>query len=183
MKQNSTTTTTAPTINNWAPNAAYANRSKVLKYTSKVDLVNEVKAAQSALAEWDKESLDTSLDMMSKAEIYSEYERLIALYKSVTAAATPEKNESPAEPTAEDKVESAPAAPESAEKEDRRADAQDRLARYTAELAEKEALLAGGPFPTKEERKACVKRIASLHRKIARANRALGNGVETTNNE
>lgn len=174
MKQNSATTT-APTINNWAPNAAYANRSKVLKYTSKVDLVNEVKSAQSALAEWDKESPHTSLDMMNKAEIYSEYERLIALYKSVTAA-TPEKNESPAEPTADGKVESAPAAPKSAEKRDSRADAQDRLDRYTAELAEKEALLAGGPFPTKDDRKACVKRIASLHRKIARANRALGNG-------
>lgn len=173
MKQN--LATTAPIINNWAPKAAYANRSRVLKYTPKVDLVNEVKSAQSALSEWDKESPDTSLDMMSKAEIYSEYERLIALYKSVTAA-TPEKNESPAEPTADDKAESAPAAPKGAEKRDNRADAQDRLARYTAELKEKEALLAGGPFPTKEERKACVKRIASLHRKIARANRALGNG-------
>ena len=175
MKQNSATTTAAPIINNWAPKAAYANRSKVLKYTPKVDLVNEVKTAQSALAEWDKESPDISLDMMSKAEIYSEYERLIALYESVTAA-TPEKNESPAEPTADDKVESAPAAPKSAEKRDNRADAQGRLARYTAELAEKEALLAGGPFPTKDDRRACVKRIASLHRKIARANRALGNG-------
>lgn len=173
MKQNSATTT-APIINNWAPKAAYANRSKVLKYTPKVDLVNEVKSAQSALSEWDKESPDTSLDMMSKAEIYSEYERLIALYKSVTAA-TPEKNESPAEPTADDKVESAPAAPKSAEKRDNRADAQDRLDRYTAELKEKEALLAAGSFPTKDDRKVCVKRIASLHRKIARANRALGN--------
>ena len=172
MKQNSTI------INNWAPNAAYANRSKVLKYTQKVELVNEVKAAQSALAEWDKEPLDTSLDMMSKAEIYSEYERLIALYKSVTAA-TPEKNESPAEPTADEKAESAPAAPKSAEKaRDRMADAQSRLDRYTAELAEKEALLTADQFPTKDEKKACTKRIASLHRKIARANKALGKGGE-----
>lgn len=171
MKQNSTI------INNWAPNAAYANRSKVLKYTQKVELVNEVKAAQSALAEWDKEPLDTSLDMMSKAEIYSEYERLIALYKSVTAA-TPEKSEAPAEPTAEDKAESAPAAPESAEKRDHRADAQSRLDKYSAELAEKEALLAANQFPTKDDKKACVKRIASLHRKIARANKSLGKGGE-----
>lgn len=171
MKQNSTI------INNWAPNAAYANRSKVLKYTPKVELVNEVKAAQSALSEWDKESPDTSLDMMSKAEIYSEYERLIALYKSVTAA-TPEKSEAPAEPTPEDKVESAPAAPKNAEKRDNRADAQSRLDRYGEELAVKEEALKAGGFATKEERRAVVKRIASLHRKIARANRALGNGEE-----
>lgn len=173
MKQNS-----AIIINNWAPNATYANRNKVLKYTPKVDLVNEVKAAQSALSEWDKESPDTSLDMMSKAEIYSEYERLITLYKSVTAA-TPEKNESPAEPTADEKAESVPAAPKNAEKaRDRKADAQSRLDKYSAELAEKEALLTADQFPTKDDKKACVKRIASLRRKIARANRALGKGGE-----
>lgn len=174
MKQNSTII-----INNWAPNAAYANRSKVLKYTPKVDLVNEVKAAQSALAEWDKEPLDTSLDMMSKTEIYSEYERLIALYKSVTAA-TPEKNESPAEPTADEKAESAPAAPKNAEKaRDRKTDAQSRLDKYSEELAIKEETLKAGGFATKEERRAVTKRIASLHRKIARANRALGKGGES----
>lgn len=172
MKQNSTI------INNWAPNAAYANRSKVLKYTPKVDLVNEVKAAQSALAEWDKEPLDTSLDMMSKTEIYSEYERLIALYKSVTAA-TPDESEAPSKPTAEDKAESAPAAPKSAEKRDRKADAQSRLDKYSEELAVKEEALKAGGFATKEERRAVTKRIASLHRKIARANRALGKGGES----
>lgn len=62
-----------------------------------------------------------------------------------------------------------------------RADAQDRLDRYTAELAEKEALLKADQFPTKDARKACVKRIASLNRKIARASRALGKSINTNN--
>lgn len=163
MNQNSTI--------NWAPSAAYQNRSKVLKYMPKADLINEVKAAQSALESYDKELEATNADAMSKADLYSEYERLVTLYKSITAS--PETADAPVETRAENKVESAPDAPKSAKKRDNRTDAQDRLNRYTAELKEKEALLAADQFPTRDDRKVCVKRIASLKRKIARANRAL----------
>lgn len=157
---------------NWAPSAAYQNRSKVLKYMPKVDLVNEVKAAQSALAEWDKEPEATSADAMTKAALYSEYERLVTLYKTITTST--ETVNAPAETAADSTASSSPAAPEKAERgRDRKADARERLERYGAELAEKEAALAADEFSTKEEHKACVKRVASLKRKIARANRAL----------
>ena len=76
--------------------------------------------------------------------------------------------------TTEKKAKSAPAAEKKGESHGNRADAQDRLDRYTAELKEKEALLVAGRFPTKDDKKACLKRIASLFRKIARAKRALG---------
>lgn len=58
------------------------------------------------------------------------------------------------------------------DKKARRGDAQERLDKYTAELKEKEAIAE----PSKEVRH----RIASLKRKIARAEKALGN-VTVTN--
>ena len=58
------------------------------------------------------------------------------------------------------------------DKKARRGDAQERLDRYTAELKEKEAIAE----PSKEVKH----RIASLKRKIARAEKALGN-VTVTN--
>lgn len=59
-----------------------------------------------------------------------------------------------------------------ADKKARRGDAQERLDKYTAELKEKEAIAE----PSKEVKH----RIASLKRKIARAEKALGN-VTVTN--
>ena len=56
-------------------------------------------------------------------------------------------------------------------------DAEARLSTYSAELAEKEALLANAEEFVKlekEEQKAIRHRIASLRRKIERANKALG---------
>lgn len=58
------------------------------------------------------------------------------------------------------------------DKKARRGDAQERLDKYTAELKEKEAIA--------EPSKAVKHRIASLKRKIARAEKALGN-VTVTN--
>ena len=272
---------------NWAPQADYQDRNKVLKYINKAALVDNVKAGQAALADYygPDECPVGSPDMLSKAELFDEYQRLTALYYAVMAGergkveesapvtreTKPEKGniyelrlkmiaqslkgfvdgstvgfmheiqdilndgysvdqlldelhpyiakqfgemnvdsllealntaigddngatflknydeelkkahkerkggkKASAGTAGEKKAKSASNAPENAEKHGNRADAQDRLDRYTAELAEKEALLAADKFATKDEKKACVKRIASLYRKIARANRALG---------
>ena len=275
---------------NWVPQADYQDRNKVLKYIHKAALVDNVKAGQAALSEYDNpEDLpEGSPEMLSKAELFDEYQRLVALYNAVMAGergkhepkapveeakaekgniyelrlkmianslkgfvdgssvgfmheiqdilnegygvdqllnelrpfvaekfgekntdeliqllslaigddngATFLKNyeedikqakkdakraaKKSAGTTGERKSKSVSNAPKNGESHGNRADAQDRLDRYTAELAEKEALLTADQFPTKDDRKACVKRIASLHRKIARANRALGNMAE-----
>lgn len=271
---------------NWAPQADYQDRKKVLKYINKAALVDNVKAGQIALEAYDDPDNypSGSPDMLSKAELFDEYQRLVALYNDVMAGrkgkaekpapepkakeekgniyelrlkmianslkgfvdgssvgfmneiqdilneghsvdqlltevrpyvaeqfgerntdellvlirtavgddngatflrnyeedikeakrATKKARKESADTTTEKKSKSASNAEKKGESHGNRADAQDRLDRYTAELAEKEALLAADKFVTKDEKKACMKRIASLHRKIARANRALG---------
>ena len=274
----------------WAPQADYQDRNKVLKYINKAALVDNVKAGQAALEAYDDPGNypSGSPDMLSKAQLFDEYQRLTALYNDVMAGRKGKAEKPAPEPkakeekgniyelrlkvianslkgfvdgssvgfmteirdilndghsvdqlltevrpyvaeqfgekntdellsllkvaigddngatflknyeedirkakkarkgsagtTGEKKAKSAPAADKNAESHGNRAGAQERLDRYTAELKEKEALLTADQFPTKDDKKACVKRIASLHRKIARANRALGNGAETTTN-
>ena len=269
---------------NWAPKADYQDRNKVIKYINKAAIVNAVTEAQLALTEYDSERPDGSPDMMAKAQLFDEYQRLTALYNRVIAGEVDKVEEQEPEvevesekgniyelrlkmianslkgfvdgssvgfmdeiqdilneghsvdqlltevrpyvaeqfgekntdellsllkvaigddngatflknyeedikqakrdakraakksagTTGEKKAKSASAAEKKGESHGNRADAQDRLDRYTAELKEKEALLAADKFATKDDKKACVKRIASLNRKIARANRALG---------
>lgn len=269
---------------NWAPKADYQDRNRVLKYINKAAIVNAVTEAQLALTEYDSERPDGSPEMMAKAQLFDEYQRLSALYNRVIAGEVDKVEEQESEvevkpekgniyelrlkmianslkgfvdgssvgfmteiqdilneghsvdqlltevrpyvaeqfgekntdellsllkvaigddngatflknyeedireakkeakrarkgsvgTTGEKKAKSAPAAEKTGERHGNRADAQERLDRYTAELKEKEALLAADKFATKDDRKACVKRIASLNRKIARANRALG---------
>lgn len=269
---------------NWAPKADYQDRNKVLKYINKAAIVNAVTEAQLALSEYDSECPDGSPDMMAKAQLFDEYQRLTALYNRVIAGEVDKVEEQEPEvevesekgniyelrlkmianslkgfadgssvgfmdeiqdilnegwgvdqlltevrpyvaeqfgekntdellsllkvaigddngatflknyeedikqakrdakraakksagTTGEKKAKSASNTEKKGESHGNRADAQDRLDRYTAELKEKEALLAADKFATKDEKKACVKRIASLNRKIARANRALG---------
>lgn len=265
---------------NWAPKAEYQDRNKVLKYINKAAITNAVTEAQSALSEYDSERPDGSPDMMAKAQLFDEYQRLTALYNRVIAGEVSKVEEpAPVEEKApevkpifhrtlsviangllnfangegvnfmsevrevlkehskeqlmaeiapvlsekfgqgaaqilqllymaigddegeqflrnyeEDVRESKkarkstpkakadkPAKEAKTESHGNRADAQDRLDRYTAELAEKEALLKADQFLTKDDRKACVKRIASLNRKIARASRALGKSINTNN--
>ena len=272
---------------NWAPQADYQDRNKVIKYINKAALVDNVKAGQVALEAYDDpENYPAgSPDMLSKAQLFDEYQRLTALYNEVVAGkkgvtkkpapvtketkpekgniyelrlkmiaqslkgfvdgssvgfmteirdilnegysvdqlltevrpyvaqqfgkkntdellgllrvaigddngatflrnydediksakkASKKEKKGSAGTAGEKKGKSASNAPKNGERHGNRVDAQDRLDRYTAELKEKEALLAADKFATKDDKKACVKRIASLHRKIARANRALG---------
>lgn len=263
---------------NWAPKADYQDRKKVIKYINRAAIVNAVTEAQLALTEYDSERPDGSPDMMAKAQLFDEYQRLVALYNRVIAGEVDKVEEpAPVEEKApevkpifhrtlsviangllnfangegvnfmsevrevlkehskeqlmaeiapvleefgqsglvlqlldkaigddkgeqflrnyEESVREAkkarkstpkakagkPAKEAKTEHHGNRADAQERLDRYTAELAEKEALLKADQFLTKDGRKACVKRIASLNRKIARASRALGKSINTNN--
>lgn len=89
--------------------------------------------------------------------------------KRAKKAAKVAKPEAEAEPKAAKK---SPKENVNTDKKARRGDAQERLDKYTAELKEKEAIAE----PSKEVKH----RIASLKRKIARAEKALGN-VTVTN--
>lgn len=267
---------------NWVPSEQYQDRTKVLKYITKEALVNAVKEAQIALSEYDNESSrpDGSPEMMAKAQLFDEYQRLSALYERVIAGeisktekpAPSQKEVSEVKPIYEKTLKviangllnfangqgvnfmnevksvlkehskeqlmseiapvlntkfgqgatqilqlldmaigddegeqflrnyekdaqltkkackTAPKAKsdkaDNSEKETKteshgnKADAQDRLDRYSKELLEKEALLKADNFSTKDEKKACIKRIASLNRKIKRAENALNSKVE-----
>ena len=72
---------------NWAPKADYQDRNRVLKYINKAALVDNVKAGQAALAEYytPDECPSGSPEMLSKAELFDEYQRLVALYSEVVA--------------------------------------------------------------------------------------------------
>ena len=124
----------------------------------------------------------------SKKELFEGYGRLVTIYKELSEKREAEiaKNVATCIKTADvlaeearAKSEAEPKAAKKSPKENvntdkkaRRGDAQERLDKYTAELKEKEAIAE----PSKEVKH----RIASLKRKIARAEKALGN-VTVTN--
>ena len=72
---------------NWAPQADYQDRNKVLKYINKAALVDNVKAGQAALEAYDdpENYPSGSPEMLSKAQLFDEYQRLVALYSEVMA--------------------------------------------------------------------------------------------------
>lgn len=261
---------------NWVPSTEYQDRTKVLKYITKNAIVNAVKDAQAALSIYDSARPDGSPDMMAKAQLFDEYQRLVALYNEVMAGnvkpveeaaqeveapkevkpiyektlraiviglknfadgrgvnfmfetaevlkdhtkdqliseITPYINEefgksageilqlfdtaigedngksfiktyeegvqaSKKSHKAQAKKTEVEAEPKAEKAHTHRADAQERLDKYSKELLEKEALLKADNFASKDGKKACIKRIASLNRKIARAKNSLGNNSE-----
>lgn len=165
----------------WNPSEKYQDRNRFIKYISKQECVQAVEEAQSALTEIDKNRPDTAPGMMSKAELADEYQRLVNLYNEWSLGGNaeteaPQTEEAvPSESEVEPKAEKEPK--KKAEKEPstkgREADAHERFDKYTKELAEKEALVKENKFSTPEEKKTCLKRIASLNRKIKRAEKTL----------
>lgn len=192
------------TVNNsesYVINNDMLNEKKCLKYVSKPKMVEEIMNIQKAIFTLSSNfTARVYNEKNSKPELFEAYARLVIIYKEFAAkreqeiAANVEKFIKPAGVLAEEtkkeaaeraaskaqkeakkakKAEKA-ATPEGAPeksvketKEARRASAQERLNKYTAELAEKEAITE----PSKEVKH----RIASLKRKIARAERAMGN--------
>lgn len=178
------------TVNNSANfviNNDMLNETKCLKYVSKPTMLEEIVNIQVALAKLNSNYTPRQYtEKNSKKELFEGYGRLVTIYKELsekreaeiaknvatcikTADVLAEEAKSEAEPKAAKKN---PKENVNTDKKARRGDAQERLDKYTAELKEKEAIAE----PSKEVKH----RIASLKRKIARAEKALGN-VTVTN--
>jgi hypothetical protein len=194
---------------NFVINNDMLNETKCLKYVSKPTMLEEIVNIQVALAKLNSNYTPRQYtEKNSKQELFEGYGRLVTIYKElsekreaesaknvatciktadVLAEETRAKAEAEAAKKAEEeakrakkaaKVAKSEAEPKAAkenvntDKKARRGDAQERLDKYTAELKEKEAIAE----PSKEVKH----RIASLKRKIARAEKALGN-VTVTN--
>lgn len=194
---------------NFVINNDMLNETKCLKYVSKPTMLEEIVNIQVALAKLNSNYTPRQYtEKNSKQELFEGYGRLVTIYKElsekreaeiaknvatciktadVLAEETRAKAEAEAAKKAEEeakrakkaaKVAKSEAEPKAAkenvntDKKARRGDAQERLDKYTAELKEKEAIAE----PSKEVKH----RIASLKRKIERAEKALGN-VTVTN--
>lgn len=194
---------------NFVINNDMLNETKCLKYVSKPTMLEEIVNIQVALAKLNSNYTPRQYtEKNSKKELFEGYGRLVTIYKELsekreaeiaknvatcikTADVLAEEARAKAEAEATKKAEeeakrakkaakvAKPEAEPKAAKENvntdkkaRRGDAQERLDKYTAELKEKEAIAE----PSKEVKH----RIASLKRKIARAEKALGN-VTVTN--
>lgn len=178
------------TVNNSANfviNNDMLNETKCLKYVSKPTMLEEIVNIQVALAKLNSNYTPRQYtEKNSKKELFEGYGRLVTIYKELSEKREAEiaKNVATCIKTADVLVEEARAKAEAeaakkspkenvnTDKKARRGDAQERLDKYTAELKEKEAIAE----PSKEVKH----RIASLKRKIARAEKALGN-VTVTN--
>lgn len=194
------------TVNNSANfviNNDMLNETKCLKYVSKPTMLKEIVNIQVALAKLNSNYTPRQYtEKNSKKELFEGYGRLVTIYKELsekreaeiaknvatcikTADVLAEEARAKAEaerakkaakvakPEAEPKAaKKSPKENVNTDKKARRGDAQERLDKYTAELKEKEAIAE----PSKEVKH----RIASLKRKIARAEKALGN-VTVTN--
>lgn len=197
------------TVNNSASyviNNDMLNEKKCLKYVSKPTMVEEIMNIQKAIFTLSSNfTARIYNEKNSKQELFEAYSRLVIIYKEFLAkreaeiAANVQKFIKPAGVIAEEAQKEAAeraaakaqkeakkakkaekvVAPEGTSeksakeaKEVRQASAQERLNKYTAELKEKEAIAE----PSKEVKH----RIASLKRKIARAERAMGNAKSVT---
>lgn len=184
------------TVNNsasFAINNDMLNETKCLKYVGKPVMLEEIVNIQVELAKLNSNYTPRQYtEKNSKKELFEGYGRLVTIYKELKEKHEAEiaKNVATCIKTAEQMAEEQRVAAEEKEakkaakakkqpkpekgskegvntdKKVRRGDAQERLDKYTAELKEKEAIAE----PSKEVRH----RIASLKRKIARAEKALG---------
>lgn len=188
------------TVNNsasFAINNDMLNETKCLKYVGKPVMLEEIINIQVELAKLNSHYTPRQYtEKNSKKELFEGYGRLVTIYKELKEKQEAEiaKNVATCIKTAEQMAEEQRVAAEEKEakeakkaakakkqpkpekgtkegvntdKKVRRGDAQERLDKYTAELKEKEAIAE----PSKEVKH----RIASLKRKIARAEKALGN--------
>jgi hypothetical protein len=178
------------TVNNSANfviNNDMLNETKCLKYVSKPTMLEEIVNIQVALAKLNSNYTPRQYtEKNSKKELFEGYGRLVTIYKELSEKREAEiaKNVATCIKTADVLAEKARVKAEAeaakknpkenvnTDKKARHGDAQERLDKYTAELKEKEAIAE----PSKEVKH----RIASLKRKIARAEKALGN-VTVTN--
>lgn len=178
------------------------NEKKALKYISKPNMVaaiNEICAAIKGLNS--KFAPQEYTEANSKKELFDAYGRFYIIYTDLKDIEVEARHRAEEKAEREERARQAeiakntkelikPAQPVKSEEELKEAsvegekksaprigDANERLTKYSEELAEKEALVANAEeFAklSKEDAKAIKHRIASLKRKIERANKALG---------
>ena len=176
-------------------NEKMLDQKQALKYVGKPVMLEEIVNIQVALAKLNAKYTPRQYDEKnSKQELFEGYSRLVTIYKDLkakqdaeiaknvatcikTADVLAKEAKERAEQVAKEEAEKAARKEKKAAEADKgeakepkkvagsRGTAQERLDKYTAELAEKEAI--------KEPSKDVKKRIASLKRKIERAKRAL----------
>lgn len=170
--------TASENVTSFVINEDMLNEKKAIKYISKPNMVaaiNEICAAIKGLNS--KFAPQEYTEANSKKELFDAYGRFYIIYTDLKDI------EVEARHRAEEKADKAPKAEKKASVEGEKksapriGDANERLTKYSEELAEKEALVANAEeFAklSKEDAKAIRHRIASLKRKIERANKALG---------
>lgn len=156
-------------VTSFVINEDMLNEKKAMKYISKPNMVaaiNDICAAIKGLNSLFSPQEYTEAN--SKKELFDAYHRFYIIYTDLRDAAIEARHrEEEKKASVEGEKKSAP----------RVGDAEARLSTYSAELVEKEALVANAEeFAklSKEDAKAIRHRIASLKRKIERANKALG---------
>lgn len=188
-------------VTSFVINEDMLNEKKAMKYISKPNMVaaiNDICAAIKGLNSLFSPQEYTEAN--SKKELFDAYHRFYIIYTDLRDAAIEARHREEEKAEREERRRQAeiekntkelikPAQPLKSEEEVKEAskankkttprvgDAEARLSTYSAELAEKEALVANAEeFAklSKEDAKAIRHRIASLKRKIERANKALG---------
>lgn len=189
-------------VTSFVINEDMLNEKKAMKYISKPNMVaaiNDICAAIKCLNSLFSPQEYTEAN--SKKELFDAYHRFCIIYTDLRDAAIEARHREEEKAEREERRRQAeiekntkelikPAQPLKSEEEVKEAsvegekkttprvgDAEARLSTYSAELAEKEALVANAEeFAklSKEDAKAIRHRIASLKRKIERANKALG---------
>jgi hypothetical protein len=189
-------------VTSFVINEDMLNEKKAMKYISKPNMVaaiNDICAAIKGLNSLFSPQEYTEAN--SKKELFDAYGRFYIIYTDLRDAAIEARHREEEKREREERRRQAeiekntkelikPAQPLKSEEEVKEAsvegekkttprvgDAEARLSTYSAELAEKEALVANAEeFAklSKEDAKAIRHRIASLKRKIERANKALG---------
>lgn len=189
-------------VTSFVINEDMLNEKKAMKYISKPNMVaaiNDICAAIKGLNSLFSPQEYTKAN--SKKELFDAYHRFYIIYTDLRDAAIEARHREEEKKEREERRRQAkiekntkelikPAQPLKSKKEVKEAsvegekkttprvgNAEARLSTYSAELAEKEALVANAKeFAklSKEDAKAIRHRIASLKRKIKRANKALG---------
>lgn len=160
--------TASENVTSFVINEDMLNEKKAIKYINKPNMVAAINDICAAIKAMNSEFTPKEYtEANSKKELFDAYGRFYIIYtdlKEAKAEAVHRAAEKKASIEGEKKSAS------------RVGDANERLTKYSAELAEKEALVANvEEFAklSKEDAKAIRHRIASLKRKIERANKAL----------
>lgn len=163
------------------------NEKKALKYINKEEMLKAINEICAAIKELNSAFSPVEYSTKnSKNELFQAYGRFYIVYTDLKETSVKEESavekpvEEPVSEVIEEKVEE-PVVEEVSEPKEKaepkkRGNANERLIKYSEELANKEACVADAEqFSklSKEDQKAIKHRIASLKRKIERANKAL----------